>query len=667
MARLPIPGQDNGTWGDILNDYLSQSHNTDGTLKADSVSTTQIQDGTVNETQLSATVQTKLNASATPSWSDIQNKPIIIAAGATQAAARTAIDVVSTDTFTTALAAKLDATVIAVRSVTDEAGIRSAVTALSSTGGTIFIGPGTITLTAPLPLVAGIVYKGVPPTLDPVDHTTPAYLGDMEPNFVGGTILRGNGTFACFEANAADLGSPASPIGATQISNAGIVGVAIDNFTYGIHVGAKNTMGVVYGTFQDIYIKNCSQWGVKFVNFQHCEMRNIKTWICQNSQWYGSDIAQNIMMGGNSTIDELFSLIPRDGRNQQLCRNIVFDSGTGDSILNELKINRIQVNAFKGVQLSVTCTFTNGSANIGVPDGTRFAIDMPVLFTSSANGFTANVTYLVASVAGNVITIKNQVGGTSLNASGATSLTLQSWGFANIEITSRGTGGVRHSQFGQVDVEGAATAAIYIDSASIIDINFGEHPVTRDHDVVIRNSDFLGIHSMDALKTDFDTSGTTAQVSGQRERIIGFEGTGMWLNSSTGGREMSLTGDTGSAQIKTGDGGFWHGPIGEQVFPGGYSGNLDPGWMGHAVWGESSDTVRTIVDPTTNRKGVWHQVSAVGTGKVTVTTTSSAGFNKNSSLTSIVVHPGETARFTCVASDDAVPFWLVTKATLATD
>lgn len=34
MSRLPIPGSDNGTWGDILNDFLGVEHNTDGTLKA---------------------------------------------------------------------------------------------------------------------------------------------------------------------------------------------------------------------------------------------------------------------------------------------------------------------------------------------------------------------------------------------------------------------------------------------------------------------------------------------------------------------------------------------------------------------------------------------------------------------------------------------------------
>jgi hypothetical protein len=33
VARLPVPGSDNGTWGDILNDFLSIEHNADGTQK----------------------------------------------------------------------------------------------------------------------------------------------------------------------------------------------------------------------------------------------------------------------------------------------------------------------------------------------------------------------------------------------------------------------------------------------------------------------------------------------------------------------------------------------------------------------------------------------------------------------------------------------------------
>ena len=56
MARLPIPGGDDGSWGQILNDYLSAAHKSDGTLKDDSIP----------ESALSSSVQTKLNAVAGP-------------------------------------------------------------------------------------------------------------------------------------------------------------------------------------------------------------------------------------------------------------------------------------------------------------------------------------------------------------------------------------------------------------------------------------------------------------------------------------------------------------------------------------------------------------------------------------------------------------------------
>ena len=54
MARLPIPGSDQGSWGQILNDYLSQVNNTDGTIKS----------GAISEASLAPAVQTKINAVA---------------------------------------------------------------------------------------------------------------------------------------------------------------------------------------------------------------------------------------------------------------------------------------------------------------------------------------------------------------------------------------------------------------------------------------------------------------------------------------------------------------------------------------------------------------------------------------------------------------------------
>lgn len=72
MPRLPQIGGDDGNWGTILNDYLSQVHNTDGTLKdnvvtstalaPDAVDTTIIKDGTISEAKLDVALQTKVNA-----------------------------------------------------------------------------------------------------------------------------------------------------------------------------------------------------------------------------------------------------------------------------------------------------------------------------------------------------------------------------------------------------------------------------------------------------------------------------------------------------------------------------------------------------------------------------------------------------------------------------
>lgn len=51
MARLPQPGSDQGTWGDVLNDYLRVAHMTDGSIR----------NGAVAEAQLASAVQVKLN------------------------------------------------------------------------------------------------------------------------------------------------------------------------------------------------------------------------------------------------------------------------------------------------------------------------------------------------------------------------------------------------------------------------------------------------------------------------------------------------------------------------------------------------------------------------------------------------------------------------------
>ena len=61
MPRLPQPGNDKGVWGGILNDYLSQAHNVDGSLKAGAVTGSSVQDGSLAIAK-TANLQITLNA-----------------------------------------------------------------------------------------------------------------------------------------------------------------------------------------------------------------------------------------------------------------------------------------------------------------------------------------------------------------------------------------------------------------------------------------------------------------------------------------------------------------------------------------------------------------------------------------------------------------------------
>lgn len=70
MARLPIPGSDDGTWGDILNTYLDVEHAADGSLKIRTDGTLsayyQKPGAGIPASDLTAAVQTALSNSRTP-------------------------------------------------------------------------------------------------------------------------------------------------------------------------------------------------------------------------------------------------------------------------------------------------------------------------------------------------------------------------------------------------------------------------------------------------------------------------------------------------------------------------------------------------------------------------------------------------------------------------
>ncbi|HEY5668137.1 MAG TPA: glycosyl hydrolase family 28-related protein [Candidatus Saccharimonadales bacterium] len=68
MTRLPIPGSDDNQWGSILNEYLSQAHNADGTLKSSALSAGGAYtkpSGGIPSSDMSAAVQSSLGKADT--------------------------------------------------------------------------------------------------------------------------------------------------------------------------------------------------------------------------------------------------------------------------------------------------------------------------------------------------------------------------------------------------------------------------------------------------------------------------------------------------------------------------------------------------------------------------------------------------------------------------
>jgi hypothetical protein len=81
MARLPQPGGDDGSWGAILNEFLKQTHNDDGTLKP--ISQSQIVNLTADLAAKASTADLAAKANTadlaavatTGSYSDLSNTP----------------------------------------------------------------------------------------------------------------------------------------------------------------------------------------------------------------------------------------------------------------------------------------------------------------------------------------------------------------------------------------------------------------------------------------------------------------------------------------------------------------------------------------------------------------------------------------------------------------
>ena len=346
---------------------------------------------------------------------------------------------------------------IYIATAATDAAVRAAAAAANAGGGgRVKLPAGRITLSSALPMYSGVVYEGTP--------WQPDYRGGQTTG-PGGTILVGNGTFNGMEYNASDLGTPPTVYNTFitgMLKGAGALDINFENFLYGLKIGARYNPGIMGGRLERLNFIHCAQWGAWIENYWELEESHLNATNCTVGGIAFVASGATAMNCGNSRHIGTSVTIA----STRVARGLVFWSRDSSALNNE-RIVSAGVQRTTLTELSQAATMTNASANVTVTDGTQFAVDMPVTVSASLNGFVAGQIYFVASVAGNVLTLRNTQGyGSTVSATGNSAVNILSKGFATMEISNRDTSSeVTGSVACGLDLEGSASMLMLLQNS----------------------------------------------------------------------------------------------------------------------------------------------------------------------------------------------------------
>jgi hypothetical protein len=342
-----------------------------------------------------------------------------------------------------------------------------------------------------IPIIQGVVYRGVLPAQAQVNTASPGYLPDGEYTFVAGTVLEGDGTAPGFWDGHTDQASIVSATwGQAQIAGVEITGFGLQSFSHGIRSGAVNSMGLVWSKLDQLYARACG-WGFWLANYQHLDIGLLE--VCSTTvgdMYFASLCPASSLVPGNSYFRALYAKHPNGGANGNAVRGVVFDAQSSGVAagLTVGRIDTVQVNAFNRVARSQTATFTSSSSSVVLDaNGANFAVGMPVTFATANAPFVAGVSYYVLTQSGNTLTlVTSKYSATAITATASGTATINTNGYHGFEVATNG--GLVTADIGLLDVEGSTIAGSYFENASRVVVGnaTGGSYVVRGSDVFIR-------------------------------------------------------------------------------------------------------------------------------------------------------------------------------------
>lgn len=487
-----------------------------------------------------------------------------------------------------------------------DAAIRAARSAaISAGGGVIYLPNANITLSSPIPCDSGIHWIGVPPQL-----SFSTNIPDSVWTLTGGSILTGNGTFSAFAGNNIDNASPPSPFAASAINDFKVESIGFNNFKHAIEIGAKYQIGCVYSQFKNLYITNGPDFGLYVQNFMHCIFEQIIEYNQYHAGYFSCYNDSTVLATGNSYFNRLHAI-----NVDALSRGWVFEAKSPDGVaksqLGDCAITQLQYNRYNGTTISQSATFVNTSTNVTVTDGTKFAVGLPVTFTSSGNGFIANQIYVVLSVSGNVLTLGNSKNGSAIAANNNLGLTIISYGMPNVEIQGINGGSSEILGFNNLtlDIGGLSGATVWLENAinSHIHLQTDGIPANVNTAVCVRNSQASEIWSQTSTKIDMDANSSGVRFFGGRDYCAEYSGVGLYNDSVRGTYGLTigtfLSGNTFDVEARSPNGPYLYpiSPMGQKVTYWDSSLTLTTGQAGIVVFNGPSGqkfTLPTIVTDT---------------------------------------------------------------------